>query len=59
VVEEDRSGALLEAIENLKTENADLKAENEALKAENAGLKAEMAALKPEEEGQETAEGQK
>ena len=52
-MEEDRSGALLEAIENLKAENADLKAENEALKAENAGLKAEMAALKPEEEHME------
>ena len=56
-MEEDRFGALLEAIENLKTENADLKAENEALKAENAGLKAEnqalraeIAAHKPEEE---------
>ena len=49
-MEQDRSGALLEAIENLKAENADLKAENEALKAENAGLKTEMAALKPEEE---------
>jgi serine/threonine protein kinase len=59
-MEQDRSGALLEAIENLKTENADLKAENEALKAENAGLKAEnqalraeMAAHKPEEEHME------
>lgn len=42
-LEEDRSGALLETIENLK--------------AENAGLKAEMTAHKPEEEGHETAEG--
>ena len=47
-LEEDRSGALLETIENLKVENADLKAENEALKAENAGLKAENQALRAE-----------